>query len=97
LPDSLKDTVSALFPGIEWNRLRNLAETSYLYDSQTPYGLVQEPNDKMYWCRPPKDVRQMFRRAIASMLGTSEKFDYAEFPHLSNALQTRNSLQSASA
>lgn len=93
LPFSLKDAVFRLFPAIEWQLLGDLSETRDLYRSNTPYGLVQESNSEMFWCRPAKGVRQMFRRAIAATLGEHDRFDYGAFPHLLNALQTRDALQ----
>ena len=88
LPFSLKRAVSSLYPTTEWHPLLDLSETKSLYRARTAYSLVQEPNGQIFWCRPPDDVRQMFRRAIASIVGLSDQFDYAAFPHLSNTLQT---------
>jgi hypothetical protein len=94
LPFSLKQAASALFPAIEWKPLLDLSETRCLYGSNIPYALVKGPESGMFWCRPIKDTRQMFRRVIAGMLGVQDQFDYAEFPYSLNALQTLDSFQS---
>ncbi len=88
LPFSLKDVVSFLYPSIQWETLSDLSDTCALYNSKTDYGLVQEPDGQIWWCRPPIGVRQLFRRAIAHNLGIPDQFDYASFPRLSNTLQT---------
>ncbi len=85
---SLKDAVSALFPSVEWALLSDLSGTRALYRSRIDYGLVQETNGRIWWCRPPNGVRQVFRRVIAHNLGIPDQFDYAGHPHLSNTLQT---------
>jgi hypothetical protein len=92
LPFSLKNAASKMFPGITWKSISNWSDTSSLFESQISYGLLQEPNNKMFWCKPPHSVRQFFRRVIASQMGIADQFDYAQSPHLSNVLLTLNNL-----
>jgi ATP adenylyltransferase len=93
---SLKDAVSSLFPGTDWELLQDLAATRDLYTSGIDYGIVQEPDGNIWWCRPPKNVRQVFRRVIAHTLGVPDQFDYAAFPQVPNILRTLDYLRPVS-
>jgi diadenosine tetraphosphate (Ap4A) HIT family hydrolase len=93
---SLRKAVSDLFPDIEWRPIPHLWATQALYRSKIAYGLVEEPDDQMHICCPPRGVRQLFRRAIASQLGIPKQFDYNEYPNLSNVLGTLSGLQTPS-
>jgi diadenosine tetraphosphate (Ap4A) HIT family hydrolase len=85
---SLRRAVSERFPTVEWKPLPGISGTQSLFESQTDYGLVQEPNERMYWCTPPSGVNQLFRRVIAAEMGIPDEFDYRTNSHIANVLQT---------
>lgn len=93
---SLRNAVNRLFPATEWRTISDLSGTNALFDAHIGYGIVQEPNDRMYWCQPPAGIRQFFRRAIACELEMPAEFDYAEFPHLLNVRHTLRHIPQAS-
>lgn len=92
---SLKEAARRSFPAIEWSPLRSLLDTTQLFDSQQGYAAVQEPGDHLYYCRPPRNVRQFFRRVIAAQEHVPDEFDYSIFPYPSNALRTVEALSTA--
>jgi len=92
----LRSAVADLFPSIEWGKLSSYEGTRSLYNSHLPYGLVQEPDQEIFYCDPPRGVRQFLRRAIAHALGVPEQFDYSAYTHVSNTIQTLEDLASTS-
>ncbi len=89
---SLRDAVNAQFPATTWNSLPDLSSAKNLFNSGVGYGLIQDPNGRIYWCTPPTGVRQLFRRAIATEIGNPDEFDYAAYPQLSNVQLTLQTL-----
>src|SRR5260221_12042148 len=58
---SLRRATTTFFPEVKWEGIPDLSGTSALFESKVSYGLVHEPDSTMFWCHPPKHVRQFFR------------------------------------
>ena len=94
LPFSLMDAVNSMFGRMVWcpATLDGLAQ---LHRNGTGYALLQEPDNGMVACRPPLDVRQPLRQAIAQKMGILHAYDYATHPHTRNVELTLNRLSIA--
>jgi hypothetical protein len=92
LPFSLVDAVDAVVPGVEWRSLNAVRSVDELHATGLDYCVVQEPACQAQWFSAPRDVRQLFRRAIATALGRADRFDYALYPEIENVRATLTTL-----
>jgi ATP adenylyltransferase len=85
---SLVEAVNHRVPGMQWQRITGISQLSEVHRAGVGYCVVQEPAGPLVLCRPPDDIRQLLRQAIATHLGVPDSFDYAAHPQLPNVLTT---------
>jgi ATP adenylyltransferase len=85
---SLRAAFHGLFDAADWNELTGWSGLHAVHGDRIPYVAIQQPGERLGWCRAPLGVRQPLRRAVADGIGVGEQFDYNLHPHSENVVRT---------
>ena len=74
--------------GCSWSKVQNINSTADFYNQDKPYLFVQDRLENLFIGTAPEIPSQAFRKIIAEHLGIPDKYDWKQYPFLSNIRRT---------